>query len=383
MAEKILIVDDDLETLRLVGMMLQGQGYVILAANNGDMAIEMVLNRQPDLVILDVMMPTIDGYEVAKRIKTNPASAAIPILIFTAKNQVQDKVIGYESGADDYLIKPIHPLELTAHIKTLLEKSNKPVDNPSPKKYFIIGIVAAKGGLGVSTLTLNLAIDLTTLTGKHVLAAEIRPGQGTWGLELDIAESYGLEKVLSLPLSKITGKSVEKHAVHTSFGPSLFMASDKLDTVADGEMEEKLSATVACLKDLADITILDIGTPLLPGWQKVCLLCDQLLVVTDSYPATVLRTRRILGSLQELISQPGSYMDIILYNHSRSDLQLSAEKVTKLLPGSPVRAMIPAVPEQVYQANQKFIPAIKVQADGLFAQQIRQLAEYLNVRMGG
>lgn len=382
MAEKILIVDDDMETLRLVGMMLQGQGYKITAANTGEMAIDMAEKNKPDLVILDVLMPTIDGYEVAQKLKANPATAAIPILIFTAKNQVQDKVTGYDAGADDYLTKPIHPLELTAHVKTLLENAKISTIPPVKKRGWMCGILAAKGGLGASTLALNLAIAIAQSQVKEVLAAELRPGQGTWGLELDIADSYGLEKVLSLAASKITAKSVEKYSVHTSFGPSVFMASDKQDMSAFGNLEEKIAAVAACLKGLAGVTILDIGNPMLPGWQKVSLMCDQLLVLTDSYPATVLRTRRLLSYLKELISQPDTYIDVILYNRTRSDLQMTADMVSKLLPGNPVRAMIPAIPEQVFQANQKFMPAIKAQPEGLFAQQVVQLAQFLSSRIG-
>jgi CheY-like chemotaxis protein len=94
MPEKILIVDDDLETLRLVGMMLQRQGYTIVAANSGAQALSMAITEQPDLILLDVMMPEMDGYEVARQLRADPGLTQIPILMFTAKSQVEDKVTG-------------------------------------------------------------------------------------------------------------------------------------------------------------------------------------------------------------------------------------------------------------------------------------------------
>lgn len=127
MPEKILIVDDDLETLRLLGMMLQRKGYEIIAANSGETAISMVKKELPDLIVLDVMMPVIDGYQVAREIRNDPVTAQIPILMFTSKSQIDDKVTGYDAGADDYLTKPVHPAELTAHVKSLLSRSVKPV----------------------------------------------------------------------------------------------------------------------------------------------------------------------------------------------------------------------------------------------------------------
>src|ERR1044071_5446580 len=103
MTEKILIIDDDLDTLRLVGLMLQRQGYQISAATNGQQGLEKAFDEDPDLILLDVMMPDMDGYEVTRRLRQNPSTLETPILMFTAKTQLDDKVIGFEVGANDYL----------------------------------------------------------------------------------------------------------------------------------------------------------------------------------------------------------------------------------------------------------------------------------------
>jgi DNA-binding response OmpR family regulator len=108
MAEKILIVDDDVDTLRLVGLMLQRQGYQISAATNGQQGLSKAVDEQPDLILLDIMMPNMDGYEVTRQLRQNPITANTPILMFTAKTQLDDKVAGFEVGADDYLTKPRH-----------------------------------------------------------------------------------------------------------------------------------------------------------------------------------------------------------------------------------------------------------------------------------
>ena len=125
MSEKILIIDDDIDTLRLVGLVLQKEGYQIITANNGKQGLLKMSEETPDLILLDIMMPEMDGYEVARRLRKNPKTAEIPILMFTAKSQIEDKVTGFESGADDYLTKPTHPIELQTHIRVLLSRSQK------------------------------------------------------------------------------------------------------------------------------------------------------------------------------------------------------------------------------------------------------------------
>ena len=123
MPEKILIVDDDVDTLRLVGIMLQRQGYQIIAATNGQQGLSKALEERPDLILLDVMMPDMDGYEVTRQLRQAPPTAQTPILMFTAKSQLDDKVAGFEVGVDDYLTKPTHPAELQAHVKALLARA--------------------------------------------------------------------------------------------------------------------------------------------------------------------------------------------------------------------------------------------------------------------
>ena len=151
MGEKILIVDDDLETIRLIGMVLQRQGYQIVTATNGAEALSLALKEQPNLILLDLMMPDMDGNQVTRKLRDNPKTSKIHILMFSAKSQVEDKVSGYEAGVDEYLTKPIHPAELVARIKSVLSRSTIS-EASSVKKGYTIGIISAKGGLGSSTI---------------------------------------------------------------------------------------------------------------------------------------------------------------------------------------------------------------------------------------
>ena len=216
MPEKILLVDDDMDTLRLVGLMLQRQGYEVRVASSGQQALGMVQSEMPDLILLDIMMPEMDGYEVARRLRGDLATAEIPIIMFTAKTQVDDKVMGFEAGADDYLTKPTQPRELFAHMKAVLARSGKSRTSSlasSGEPGYMIGVLAAKGGLGVSTLVLNLGFTLLENYKKDVLVADFRPGQGTIALELGLTETDGLNRLLKRKPAEVNRREVEAEIV--------------------------------------------------------------------------------------------------------------------------------------------------------------------------
>lgn len=148
MTEKILIIDDDIDTLKLVGLMLERQGYQIAVASNGTIGLSKAASEQPDLILLDVMMPDMDGYQVTERLRSDPSLAHIPIVMFTAKTMVDDKVKGFESGVDDYLTKPSHPAELTAHVKAVLSRSVATPATQAPEQAQIISFFGNAGRTG-------------------------------------------------------------------------------------------------------------------------------------------------------------------------------------------------------------------------------------------
>jgi diguanylate cyclase (GGDEF)-like protein len=131
MPETILVVDDDPDIARFVEVNLRSAGYDVAVAADGEEALEKAGRLRPDLVLLDVMMPRIDGFEVAQRLRKNPQTANTSIIMLTAKALSADKVTGLQSGADDYIIKPFDPIELLARVKGTLRRA-KEMRNLSP-----------------------------------------------------------------------------------------------------------------------------------------------------------------------------------------------------------------------------------------------------------
>ena len=117
---KILVVDDETKNVKLLEALLLPRGYTVVKAYDGEEALRQVQQEQPDLILLDIMMPLLDGFEVCKRLKDNEETRLIPVIIMTALGQVEDRIKGIEAGADDFLTKPVRRDELMARIRTSL-----------------------------------------------------------------------------------------------------------------------------------------------------------------------------------------------------------------------------------------------------------------------
>ncbi len=125
MGESILVVDDDPDVARFIEVNLRSAGHEVTLASDGEEALEKAVELRPDLILLDVMMPKLDGFEVAQRLRRDPRTSSCSIIMLTAKALSADKVLGLSSGADDYIIKPFDPVELLARVKGTLRRAKE------------------------------------------------------------------------------------------------------------------------------------------------------------------------------------------------------------------------------------------------------------------
>jgi CheY-like chemotaxis protein len=377
MAEKILIVDDDIDTLKLVGLMLERQGYQIAVASNGTIGLNKAVSERPDLILLDVMMPDLDGYEVTKRLRSDPALAHIPIIMFTAKTMVDDKVAGFEAGVDDYLTKPTHPAELTAHVKAVLARSAQARAAPSDKAR-IIGFLGGKGGVGTTTLALNVGMVLQGM-GQDTIVAELNPGRGTIGLDLSLPEGQGLSNLLTRSLKDIHLRSVEAEIVTAKGGLRLLLASHRPN---ESELEQAVPQLEAVAGNLATITstlIIDLGSGLRPFVKPLAKLCERLvLVVEPVYPTNIIG-RALLEELE------GSgfnkhQINLALITRERTSLQIPWRQVEGDY-GIELAGIISPAPEQAHQAAQAGSPLVVMHPQTLVSDQIHKLADHLAAQL--
>lgn len=121
-SKKILIIDDESDLIELVAYNLKKEGFSVCSAQNGMEALKLIQKELPSLIILDLMLPGIQGFEICKRLKNSSATSKIPIIMLTARAEEMDKVLGLELGADDYITKPFSPRELVARVKAVLRR---------------------------------------------------------------------------------------------------------------------------------------------------------------------------------------------------------------------------------------------------------------------
>jgi two-component system alkaline phosphatase synthesis response regulator PhoP len=138
MKKKVLVVDDERDIVDLIRYNLTKEGFEVAAAYNGREALEKSM-ALPDLIILDLMMPVLDGFETCKRIKAEPRTAKIPLVFLTASSSEVDEVIGLELGADDYIQKPISPRKLVARVKAALRRTEQVPEEPADQTIIRIG----------------------------------------------------------------------------------------------------------------------------------------------------------------------------------------------------------------------------------------------------
>src|ERR1039457_2701536 len=134
MRSKILVVDDEPEAVELVEFNLKQAGYEVFTAADGAEALTKSRAKTPNLIVLDLMLPEMSGLEVCKTLRRDPATAAIPIIMLTAKAAEIDRVLGLELGADDYLTKPFSPRELVLRIRTVLRRTKSAVPGPARQR---------------------------------------------------------------------------------------------------------------------------------------------------------------------------------------------------------------------------------------------------------
>jgi pilus assembly protein CpaE len=383
MSEKILIIDDDLDTLRLVGLMLQRQGYQISAATNGQQGLDKAFEEDPDLILLDIMMPDMDGYEVTRRLRRNPSTMATPILMFTAKTQLDDKVIGFEVGANDYLTKPTHPSELQARVKTLLSRANdrkEAVGTIGGKNQgYVIGVLGARGGLGTTTLAVNLGAALHTRTKSDVIVAEMLPGQGALALEIGVTPSKGLVDLLTIAnLNELTREKVlECLAGHPS-GLKLLLASDRPRDMHLVNQVANYEVIIKRVVASARFSVLDLNLGLQPFAEKILPLCNEILIVIEGVPNTIIHAKALIDDIATL-GIPKKNINVILNNRIRSDTQLPSSQVQTKLGHEIVSTLTPA-PELFLQATRMQTPAVLCQPESLTARQVMKLVDFITER---
>ncbi len=305
MAAKILVVDDDPNVQRLLTYTLKQEGYEVLVASDGAEGFRLWGAETPALILLDIMLPKIDGYQVAAKIRTEEGSSAhVPIIMLTAEREVEQKVKGLRAGADDYLIKPFHPAELLARIKSLLARfAPRDLLVGRPPMGRVLAFYGAKGGVGTTTIAINAAIALQRELNRKVVLVDANLQFGDHRVFLDLGlDRKSIIDIVTAPTIDVD--LVKQVIVHHDSGVDLLLAPPSPET-AELVTEEHLPQILDQLRSLYDYVVLDIDKRLDEINLKILDQADQFFVVMTADLSCLKNVRLVLETIAHLGVEPG------------------------------------------------------------------------------
>ncbi len=259
MAAQILIADDDSSTLRTLSHALEREGYQVHLAQDGAEALQQVEEQQPDLLILDVVMPQLDGHEVCRRLRRRPEFARIPIIILTAQSSQDEKVRFLDAGADDYLTKPFHAPELLARIKVLLRRAGERTREEQEERIEgkIIAVYSLRGGVGVSTLAANMATGLSQLWNQPAVLVDLAHVAGHSTIMLNITARTSWAEISTVPADEIEIDMLNKLLLPHSSG-AFVLPAPNYDESRPSLKPEQLSKVLTLLSQNYHYVVLDL-----------------------------------------------------------------------------------------------------------------------------
>ncbi len=355
----ILVIDDDANTLRLIGYMLERGGYQVKQAGDGEDGLAKAFAQPPDLVIADVMMPGLSGYEVCERLRADARTAHVPIIILTARSQRVDQQTALESGADLYLSKPVTPDELLTNIKELL---SRPTDVPPPAAVKIlagriISVFSLRGGVGVSSVAVNLAVALAQQYEDAVPLLDLSLAAGHAAIMLNLRPK---RTVAHLLVGRVDSEAIEKHLLPHPSGVRL-LAAPPVPPPSGAIPADAVERLLEALKPHYSHIVVDTQSSLDDVTMSVLKASDTILLVFSPEVLSVqttLATRQVLQHrgiapekmllvLNQTMPKPGLPLDMIenaLKQPIKLMLPYDARQSLAIAKGEPLTISDPALP---------------------------------------
>jgi DNA-binding response OmpR family regulator len=366
MTQTILVVDDDLETLTLIGLTLQRRGFAVMKAQSGPEALEKLRTDLPDLMIVDVMMPHMDGYEVCRTVKGDPRTAHLPVVMLTAKAQTASQLEGFRAGAVDYITKPVHPQDLVARIALVLERAQTAQAETGPG---LIAIAGAKGGVGATTLAVNVA---AALAARHRTLLIDLEASGTDAIHLGLEPERGLADLIELENGPTDPASLQQVLTPHSSGLQLIAAADAiLDPVRIGLILNHAAT-------LCDVCVLDLGWGITQVTRLVAQRCKIFVIVLDSDRITLSQASRLLQLLKESYVPPEA-IKLVWIDRQALPIESGLTSISAALGRAP-DVTIEAAAAALYDALDKGQPLVLSQPEHPVAVQMREMAESFAAR---
>jgi CheY-like chemotaxis protein len=384
--KRILVADDELAARMLVRRRLEAEGYDVALAEDGKSALAEIARARPDLVVLDVMMPNVDGLGVVADLRSRPETARLPVILVSAQGSNQSTRAG--SLADAYFPKPIDFSAMVGRIEGLLgttaNGSASPAAAPgasaaawTPGTGGIIGggpaglvaFVGAKGGVGTTTLAANAAVALAE-AGRRTILVEAASFHGTLPAVLGLPTRRRLDRLAltGQPLDPtVVAETLTAHPsrLNVLLGPSGTQAPPPAEGVI---------ALIDALRLLADDVLVDLDSATGVFGQVILRAADRIWVVTAPEATALDRAEALIQTLEQWGVRP--HLIGLLLNHLHPTVAVDPAAIAQQT-GREVKVGIPAAPELCYEASQRRLPVVALPPNQPVARALRGLAAAL------
>ena len=306
-ATKVLVVDDDLNIQRVLVFTLKQEGYEVHVASDGQAGVEMAASISPDLILIDVAMPKLDGYAATQQIRAAEKGTRVPIIMLTAEADVEQRVRGLRAGADDDIVKPFHPLELIARIKALLSRAGGGPQKKTAERATLGRLACfypAKGGVGNTTIAINTAIALSSRLKRKTALFDANLQFGDTRVFLDLSlNSSSVVNAITEP--DLDGELLKKLLVSHHSGLELLLAPpnpESADIVAERQKTDpgSLSNVLALLRRAHDYTLVDMAKTIDDFNLQLFDEADLIFVVMTADLSCLKNVRLVLETMDSL-----------------------------------------------------------------------------------
>lgn len=402
MTHKILAVDDHPETLDIVVITLKQYGYDVIATNYPKEALKLAVDEKPDLILLDVNMPEMDGLEVCRRLRATNEMAVVPIIMFTAEDEPYQKLAGFDAGADDYLTKPTDPDEMIARIEGILgeideaeveqdaeddesspsieyllektvvipEKKAKAI--PAAGKGSVIAVMGARSGAGATLTAINLAATLARQERETTLI-DLDTVQGHIALYLNQRVKGSVATLADLPHDNIPAW-LPQQVVPVSKHLQLLLAPPNQDGRFSQLSALQANTVVDTLTKAGQNVVIDVGHALNETNRHLLARVDHVVVVLSPERIALAAAKQLLGFLPEVVPAWGKQHAIIFDVNGRMNLP---QKAIETYLDHPIQTIIAVSFKELTQAVNKGSILVGVYPDGKTARHFYQLANHL------
>ncbi len=369
MGKKILVVDDDPSSLRLTKYMLSGEGYELITASNGVEGLQTASQEVPDLIVLDVMLPGMDGFEVCHRLRSGAKTARIPVVILSSKTRLTDRDIGLKVGADKYFTKPVDRREFLDIVQGLLAQKEKVYQ----ERARIIAFIGSRGGVGTSTMVASVSVILAE-KGYSPILVDLCRSFGIVPALMGVKPAYTIATLFKGATGTFSRDDLKAALTQHSTGVRLLsgeQAPEEYGRVTPDGIEVLLQE----LGVMADYILIDM--PVSPSEVTGAVLsrCDFVNLVTDPGHQSLSRISPTVDMLSKLGVEQ-KRLGVVVVDRTGIGISSELSNIT-LIDNFPVMGIIPCDAKECTNAEERGTPVVLAAPSSSVAVALYRLAEKL------